>query len=173
MAHNYVESVKECCIMNDIFVNAPTLNRSQAQFEQDYEQLLTTYGKSSKVIASMFRQAYTYNIPVRDVPAIISERFYATKEQVGNLTAKEVGDFLKEHPAIMATSHINGKVNTFLPFQLAGVACLVKGARGEEPEVDEFPIKDGKDIEIISRLAYLWCYSPSAYKEVLEGGEIK
>ena len=159
--------------MNDIFVNAPTLNRTAAQFEQDYEQLLTTYGKSSKVIASLFRKAYTFNIPVMDVPAIINERFYALDSQLDNMTAKEVGNFLKEHPAIMATRYVDGKINTFLPYQLAGVACLVKGARNEEPEVDEFPIREGRDIETISKLAYLWCYSPSAYKEVLEGGEIK
>lgn len=147
-------------------------HRTMEEFEQDYAQLLKQYGKTSRKIAAMFQEEYNKGTCIEDVPYVILQA--GVKEEPGDhLLARHVNAYMKAHPAIMESRYLGGNVNTFIPFQLAGILCLVQDATGKEPEIADYPIRDVEDLETISKFAYLWCYSPTAYKSLVGGGENK
>lgn len=157
---------------NTVFGKPLPISRTREQFEEDYGNLLKAYGTSSKLVAKLFNEAAKCNFPVMDVPCAILSRALASDNRE-RLLLREVNEFLKHRPAIMACRYIDGGVNTFRPYQLAGILCLVAGATGEEPLVEDYPIQDGADMDTIEKFAYLWCYAPDAYKTTVGGGETR
>ena len=158
--------------MSDIFEKSLPAHLSREEFLQDYETLLSRYGKSDTRIAELFHDAGVAGFQMFDTPRAILNRDRSDTPAYP-LKAAVVSEYLKKRPAIMMVKNIDGKINTFLPFQLAGILCLVHNATGEEPVVDDFPVRDGADIEFCSKYAYLWCYGEKAYESLKEGGATK
>lgn len=157
--------------MTDIFDKNLPEHLSREEFLKDYEELLARYGATDTRVAELFHVAAEKGFPMFDTPRAILSRVAGA--DVFPLKARAVAEYLKNRPAIMAVKNIDGVVNTFLPFQLAGVLCLAAAATGEEPGVEDFPVRDGSDIAFCSKYTYLWCYGQKAYESLKEGGTIK
>lgn len=157
--------------MSMLFETSLPVHLSREEFLVSYAKLLQRYGKSDTRIAALFHEAGQKKFPLYDVPHAILCRDVV--EQSYPLKARDVSEYLKSHPAIQMVKTIDGNVNTFLPFQFAGVLCLVNLATGEEPEVQDFGLREGKDIDLCAQFAYLHCYGREAFNQEKEGGTLR
>ncbi len=165
---------------NLVFTDPHTQLRAPAtidEWESQYNKCVERYGKHSRELACLFAAAGKMNYPLEYVPsAILNYASIVGDASADAIKARDVNEYLKSHPALMSLRYVDGKVDTFRPFQMAGVAYTVCMATGEEPAVSDFPIRDGSDVDAIVHATYLWCYSPTAYKDILakfEGRESK
>ncbi len=148
-----------------------------ASWKAQYENCVDTFGQHSKELAGLFAAAGRMNYPIHLVPAAImvnASRMINWKTDA--VLARDVSEFLKNRPALMQLRYVDGGIDTFRPFVLAGTAYLIQQATGEEPTVDMFPVREGNDIFTLDKSVYLLCYGPNAAKELVayyEGGGVK